>query len=359
MIYGKNYFLSANTSSGFVDFFKDARSYCDRAYILKGCMGNGKSMLIEKIASYAFADGYDVERVHCSLNVSSLDGVIIPKLNIGVFDGSEPHILEARIAGVKDRYIDLSGYINKDMVKDCTYRAEKINENIKLCYKSLYSNYQKAKEIHDDWEKLYIKNIDFEALDLLCDKMIIKMLSDHYVEKDAKVTKRFFGASTPSSSINYIKNLTEDIKTRYFIKGRPGSGKSTMMKKIASEAKMRGFDTELYYCSFDSNSLDMVVIRELSVCIFDSTQPHELFPSRMGDEIVDVYALAIEKGTDEKFAIELSKIKSLYSAFIRSGKLNLKQAINQVSELEGIYRPAIDFDKIEKLSDSIYKEIKN
>ncbi len=358
MIYGKNYFLSANTSTGFVDFFETARSYCDRAYILKGCMGNGKSMLIEKIASLAFADGLDVERVHCSLNVSNLDGVILPGLGVGVFDGSEPHVLEARIAGVQDRYVDLSGFIDTNQLRESAERAEKLNDSIKLSFKSLYTNYGKAKTVHDDWEKFYINNMNFDALNELTENMIKKMLSDKYLEKDSKITKRFFGASTPSSSINYVKNLTEDIKTRFFIKGRPGSGKSTMMKKIASEAALRGFDCEQYYCSFDSNSMDMLVLRELSVCIFDATPPHELFPTRVGDEIVDIYAYAIQKGTDERFAIELSKIKSLYSAYIRSGKLNLKQALNQAGELEDIYRPAIDFEKIEKLADKMYGEIK-
>ena len=358
MLYGKNYFLSANTSKGFVDFFKDAQSHCERAYILKGCTGNGKSTLIEKVATLAFADGYDVERVHCSLNTSNLDGVIIPNLGVGLFDGSEPHITEARVQGMRDTLIDLGEYIDTDGVCDKLELAEKLIGSINLSYKSLYSNYAKAKEIHDDWERLYLENISFEALDELTQIVTDKMIGDNYAEKDAKVYKRFFGASTPSSSINFIKNLTDGLKTRYFIKGRPGSGKSTMMKKIAAEANLRGFDTEQYYCSFDANSLDMVVIRELGVCIFDSTQPHELFPSRMGDEIVDVYACAIEKGTDEKFAIELTKIKSLYGAYIRSGKLNLKQAINLTAELESIYRPYIDFEKIENLAEKLYGKIK-
>ncbi|WP_054860951.1 hypothetical protein [Gracilibacillus sp. JCM 18860] len=80
---------------------------------------------------------------------------------------------------------------------------------------------------------------------------------------------------------------------RYFIKGRAGSGKSTLLKKVVSASKERGFDIEVYHCGFDPESVDMVVIRELSVCLFDSTDPHEYFPKRKGDEIVDLYKLTI------------------------------------------------------------------
>ena len=43
----------------------------------------------------------------------------------------------------------------------------------------------------------------------------------------------------------------------------------------------------------------MVIVRELGFAIFDSTAPHEYFPSREGDEIIDMYALIVTPGTDE------------------------------------------------------------
>ena len=40
------------------------------------------------------------------------------------------------------------------------------------------------------------------------------------------------------------------------------------MKKIANLAKNNGYKTEVYHCSFDPDSLDMVIIRDLDVRIF-------------------------------------------------------------------------------------------
>ena len=57
----------------------------------------------------------------------------------------------------------------------------------------------------------------------------------------------------------------------------------------------------------------MVIVRELGFAIFDSTAPHEYFPSREGDEIIDMYALIVTPGTDEsmrrKFVTSLFNIK--------------------------------------------------
>ena len=77
--------------------------------------------------------------------------------------------------------------------------------------------------------------------------------------------------------MDYVPNLTENIRKRYFLKGRPGR-KINSFEKLASVALNRGFDVEIYHCGFDPNSLDMVILRELDIAIFDSTAPHEYFP---------------------------------------------------------------------------------
>ena len=41
-----------------------------------------------------------------------------------------------------------------------------------------------------------------------------------------------------------------------------------MLKTIAKKAYDNGLDVEMYHCGFDPDSIDMVVIRELSFAIF-------------------------------------------------------------------------------------------
>lgn len=79
---------------------------------------------------------------------------------------------------------------------------------------------------------------------------------------------------------------------KYIIKGGPGCGKSTLMKKLAKAAEEKGLSVLRYYCSSDTNSLDAVAIPSLSTVLLDGTPPHAIEPQYVGavDSILDLTA---------------------------------------------------------------------
>lgn len=185
-----------------------------------------------------------------------------------------------------------------------------------------------AHEVHDRQEEIYIAHMDFALADILCDAMVNRLIPNPpLTEKTAvgKQTNRFFGAPTVNGNICYIPQLTENITTRYFIKGRPGTGKSTFLKRIAAQASERGYDVYIYHCSFDPNSLDMIAVPQLDFCIFDSTAPHEYFPSRPHDTVLDLYQECVVPGTDEKYQSVLGSLEAEYKARLADGAVYLKK----------------------------------
>ena len=75
------------------------------------------------------------------------------------------------------------------------------------------------------------------------------------------------------SFYNYI--LTQEEADRIIcLKGGPGTGKSSFMKKIGTHFKTLGYTIEYHHCSSDNNSLDGVVIKELNIALLDGTSPH-------------------------------------------------------------------------------------
>ena len=169
---------------------------------------------------------------------------------------------------------------------------------------------------------------------------------------------RFLGAATPNGAVDFIPNLSEDIPKRYFMKGRPGSGKSAMLKKLAAAAVERGIDVEVYHCGLDPNSLDMLIFRELGMPIFDSTAPHEYFPSRDGDEIIDLYELLISPGATETNTDRLRKISSDYKGIMPKATSFLARAKELNDELEAIYISAMDFSIVDTNRETIEEEVK-
>lgn len=94
----------------------------------------------------------------------------------------------------------------------------------------------------------------------------------------------FLGANTPVGFYSLFDELycPEDGWRMYIIKGGPGTGKSTLMKKIASECDRRGLYCERIFCSSDPESLDAVIIESMKISIADGTSPHTLEPKYPG-----------------------------------------------------------------------------
>ncbi|WP_026678868.1 PRK06851 family protein [Fictibacillus gelatini] len=353
----KNYFAGGNTARGFYNLFDSNLQGLERLFILKGGPGTGKSTLMKHIGGEWSGKGFAIEYVHCSSDNESIDGVIIPALKVGIVDGTAPHVIEPKAPGAVEEYVNLGEAWDSEKLMKHKDKIHKCCGEISKSYENAYARFAEALSIHDEWEEIYINNIDFSKLNQLTEKLTDALFGKHKKSKVADRRHRFLGAATPKGAVDFIPNLTEDVKKRYFLKGRPGSGKSTMLKKLAEEAESRGLDVEIYHCGFDPHSLDMVIVRELGFAIFDSTAPHEYFPDRSTDEVIDLYEAAIVPGTDEKFADQLKEISGRYSAKMKEATSWLQNAKALHDELESFYIKAINFSKIDQIRDEINAEI--
>lgn len=352
-----NYFAEGNTAKGFYSLYDSNLQGLDRLFILKGGPGTGKSTLMKQIGKLWNNKGYDIEYLHCCSDNESIDGVIIRELKVGIVDGTAPNVIEPKAPGAIEEYVNLGEAWDSGLLSQHKEQILAINEKISNTFQFAYQSYAEALKVHDEWEKIYIHNIDFAKADELTNQLIHQLFGAITVNKKANVVHRFLGAATPNGAVDFVPNLTEELQKRYFIKGRPGSGKSTLLKKLVSNAETRGLDVEVYHCGFDPNSLDMLIFREIGVAIFDSTAPHEYFPERTGDEIIDMYEKIIAPETDEKYAKEINVLSNLYKNKMQEGKSYLAQSKAMHDELEAIYRRAMDFTVVEKIKNEINNQI--
>ena len=94
----------------------------------------------------------------------------------------------------------------------------------------------------------------------------------------------FLGANAPKGYFSRFDQLfSASPKGRCFlIKGGPGTGKSTMLKKIAAVLKEKDPGTELIFCSADIDSLDAVITSDGMFSAADATLPHAVEPKYPG-----------------------------------------------------------------------------
>lgn len=83
----------------------------------------------------------------------------------------------------------------------------------------------------------------------------------------------FLGGTSPSGFCSkFIEQIKRPDFYTYILKGGPGTGKSTLMKKVAEA--FSDHPVSLYYCSSDIRSLDAVVIEDKKLIVVDGTAPH-------------------------------------------------------------------------------------
>ncbi|HHW38805.1 MAG TPA: hypothetical protein GXX18_16500 [Bacillales bacterium] len=353
----KNYYAGGNTAKGFHNLFDSNLKDLERLFILKGGPGTGKSFLMKKIGEEWLNKGFNVEYIHCASDNNSIDGVIIRDLQVGIVDGTAPHVIEPKAPGALEEYVNLGDAWDSEKLARHKDEIVTLSMQISDSFQTAYSLFAEGLKIHDEWEVVYIKNMDFVEANKLTGELIAEFFGGIKLNKKADIIHRFLGAATPKGPVDYIQNLTADIENRYFLKGRPGSGKSTMLKKMAANAEKLGYDVEIYHCGFDPNSLDMVLFREIGVAIFDSTAPHEHFPDRETDKVVDMYTRTIKPGTDEKYAEKVNEIRGRYSAKMKEATSYLAKAKELHDRLENIYIAAMDFSILDQKHEEIYNQI--
>lgn len=101
----------------------------------------------------------------------------------------------------------------------------------------------------------------------------------------------FLGGSSPNGFRTHFGSMIADTDHHtYIIKGGPGTGKSSLMKRLAEA--FPDDDKEIYRCSSDPASLDALIFTERKVIFVDGTSPHVFEPEYPGavQQILDLGA---------------------------------------------------------------------
>ncbi|MDV2583151.1 hypothetical protein [Alkalibacillus haloalkaliphilus] len=352
------YFMGGTTAKGYVNFYENLIEQLDRVVYIEGGFTSIVSPILQRIAN-RYSDDYAIEYIHNHLMPDQLEGIVIPSLSIGVFDRTKMNQKRLVYPSLYEKLIYLGEGYDTDYLKEHEYELVQYQEEVKRLYTESISHFQIALEHHHRVEKIYIDYLNVRKANKETEDLLKDLLAEHSLNKPGAVKHRYLGAATPQGPIDYVMELTEQLNRRIFIKGRSGTGKSTMLRKLAHEAKDRGFDVEIYHCGFDPGSLDMLILRELSVAIFDATAPHEHDPVKDTDEVLDVYQLFVDGNPDVVHQDRLKKYKGAYKDEMMSARDVLKEIKEHQVKFEKIYKEACAPEFIQEVEDDLLEWIKS
>ncbi|MFW6030260.1 MAG: PRK06851 family protein [Halanaerobiales bacterium] len=354
----KNYFPGGNTCRGFYSFYEYLPYNAERIFIIKGGPGTGKSTFMKNIAEEFLNEGYPIEYHWCSSDNDSLDGVVIPDLKVALLDGTAPHLVDPQNPGAVDEIVNLGRYWNRSILSKHKQQIVTLNKTIWKYFDKAYGYLEEAKLVHDRWEEYYLEGMDFQKANLKVEKLKKKIFAKHKLANKLGKHRHLFGSAfTPKGAVDYFSNITADCEKRYVIKGKPGTGKSTLAKKIAQSALERGLNVNYFHCSFDPDSIDMIVIPELKLSLVDGTPPHIVNPNRTGDEVVDMLDCIDQQHLRQKQE-QIQETKLKYQDLMKNALKELQQAKKLHDQLEEYYIEAMSFDQIDHRREEIKQEIK-
>lgn len=341
----KRLFPGGNTGIGFYSLYDQiADSDTNAIFILKGGPGVGKSSFIRWIGQELLARGYDIEELYCSSDNGSLDGVKAPAIGVTVLDGTAPHVVDPKNPGAVDSIIHLGDYWNEEGIR--VHKAEIVAAIARngFLFRRAYGYLRAAKNYNDELEA-YIREqgaLDVAGLNRLAAEVTSSIFTAVPVAgRVAKERHLFASAITPGGQVNYLPTIVGDLERRILIQGRPGSGRTTIVKKVLSTAVACGYDVEAYHCALSPERIDHVVIPELSVAVLNASEPHSLLPAA-NDWSIDTMQY-VDWAKLAPYEHDILRLTRLYHEALDFGISLIGRAKQNHDQIEAYYVSAMDF----------------
>ena len=333
-------FASSNSFLGFRSYFDQAfpSHAFDRIFVIKGGPGTGKSTLMKKCAALADALSADTEKIFCSSDPKSLDGVImrLSDHKVAILDGTAPHERDAVIPGAVDTLVNLGVTWNEELLT--SHREEIIHLNRKKSEEYSHA-YTELGFSFKYWSKIkaeYIKRIDKKRTSELSQGTSPYAVSS----SDPNFGNRLI-SSFSRDGYSSVK-LEDDLKVNFSICGNPISA-SILCTELARRAGVHQglllspLDPDICEGFYGSDGIQFTIHDGGQKKIYSD----DYFD--LGDE-----AISRIKYFEENMRIHAER-----------GAMHLSRASEHHFALEDIYTPCMNFEVIDKITEEILERIKN
>jgi hypothetical protein len=347
------FFLGSNSPIGFYSKFDIFYNPADNWYcrILKGSPGCGKSNMMKKIAEAGIKNKTETEYIYCSSDPDSLDGIIFPELKTCIIDGTAPHMLDPVYPGAVEHIINLGECWNAKRLRASREGIIKSN-NANVALHARAKKYLAAYgAIFSDTLESLIAKIDFEKIKNYA-KKLTKTIFISELEKQAVETPRFLSAISPDGVIFYEENL-QYFENIYEIMDVHGIIGDVLLKYVRNAALNHGFDIVTCFNPMTLNErIEGILIPELGAALVVSNDWHSL-----SDEIHSKRILSSRFLIENEEISENSFNKKMEKELVFEAIANMKKAKEIHDDLENFYIKAMDFDKVNELTEKIISEI--
>lgn len=349
------YFLGANSPRGFHSLYDQLINLEDASavYILKGGAGCGKSTLMRQVALAAEDSDVEVEYILCSGDPDSLDAVVLPQLSTALADGTAPHVIEPKYPGVVERYVNLGDCYDTAALSPLRHEIMGCMTGYKQCYQRAYRCLGAAAQIMADMRDTLLTPMLEEKMHKRSAGILSREVRRQKGHTPGRVTQRFLSAITHKGQITLFESAQAQCSRIYELSDSYGLA-HTMLTYLLSGITTEGYDVVACPSPMAPERLEHLIVPQLSLA-FLSVSPAQIFPGRPYrrirlDAMVDANLL---RRSRPRLRFSGKVVGSLVDEAVSS----LAQAKSMHDELEALYNPHVDFDRVHATARSIITEI--
>lgn len=343
-----HFFLGANTPQGFVSRFDQLADASDgwRAFILKGGPGTGKSTLMKRMISQVEDRCPQIEMIHCSSDVDSLDGVIIPAIKTSIADGTAPHVIEPKYPGAFEQLVDLSGCWDEHLLYERRKEIMTLAARISRCHEHCCRFLAAAGSLLSDNWRIALDATEITKLQ----KAAARIASAEFKDggnAPGHESVRFLSAVTNKGPVLFHETANALCSRIYLIEDSYGASSRLILNALRSRALESGLDIISCYCPLSPfEKLEHLFIPSLQLGFMTSNDFHH-------PDVVPYKVIRSRRFTDEE-TLKKSRRRLTFNRKAAQQLLNeaaflLAEAYELHNQLETYYIAAMDFSAVDSV----------
>jgi predicted ATPase len=324
------YFAALNTGQGFRSFFREIFDPIGRVYVIKGGPGTGKSRLMRELEAAANERGYSSERILCSSDPSSLDGIIIPTIDVAVLDGTSPHVHEPTLVGIRESFVDLGVFLDREKLSGRRTEIEALASAKGRRYAQIYGYIQ----IISSYENSVLALASRAALADKLEKSVAKY--SLYAPTSKKYEKKIRIRSTFSENGRVtLDGYSSGASKRFAVRDVCGIGR-VFLKKLLEATERKGAKVTVSYDPVMPDMPDALYYPDSGASFYIGCE------GANGENIINT-ARFVDDMTHRAYKPEIRAIGRLKNSVTDQLKLDIANVRRLHSSLEEIYSSAMDF----------------
>ena len=349
-------FLGANTPQGFVSFFDELYNPYEncKPYIIKGGPGTGKSTLMKKVLNECLSRGIATEKVYCSSDPDSLDGIIISDLAISIADGTSPHTLEPKFPGACENIINIGAFWDIRKLREKADEIRTLTLENSIHHRRSVKYLAAAGSIAEENIRITSSCIDKDKIDNFALRFSMRELPRKKNSRPGNRKKRFMSALTPKGQV-FLDEGIKALASRIIAIDDEYSCVSSMLTDAIGEIAIKnGYDVIFCYCPMKPRMLcEHIIIPEKNLALITVKSAHKT--KLEFDRII--HSKRFFREDIGKHITYLRFNRRLIRELTKEAVASLKEAKSTHDKLEKIYSDAMDFQQLNEYMDNLTDNI--